>query len=189
MRVEADEGREAAENPTSSEVVYRYPMPWWYWLTLVPVGMWVVVVLCSAHSMLTVLAKYGVDLAPSPQMLFVFGLWSACMIAAPVWALVRRLAMQNNAWVRLDDAGITVSDWRRRTASLRWEDVRAMHWRFGKATAPGSTIHVQGADRTLHIVVEDLRGRMGPLVEEIAARAGLRCVYENRWDFGARYEA
>lgn len=187
MRVEAHEDREAAENPTSSEVVYRYPMPWWYWVVLlVPAGMWACVCFTLIHDMWRWGWAWG---GSPPRILLELGFLGPLCMAAIAWALARRLVMENNAWVRLDDAGITVSDWRKRTASLRWEDVRAMHWRFGNATAPGSTIHVQGADRTLHIVVEDLRGRMGPLVEEIAARAELRCVYENRWDFGARYEA
>ena len=168
-----------------SEVVYRYPMPWWYWLLLLAPGpIWAVLLLMVLPSAF----RYGWG-PPPPWLVFRFALWVAVLTAAPAWALVRRLAMQNNAWVRLDEEGVAVSDWRGRVARLGWGDVREMYWRLGKASAPASTIYIRGPDRTLHIPVMDLRGHTGPLVKEIAARAGLRCVHEGRFDLGARYEA
>jgi hypothetical protein len=169
------------------ETIYRYPMPWWwYWALLTPAG------ICASvlFNMIRAVRNWGPAWAGSlnPEFLWLV-LGGPITMAAVAWTLAQRRAMETNAWVRLDDDGITVSDWRRRRSHLDWEDVQQMYWRLGKASAPASTIHVRGEGRTLRIPVEDLRGRLGPLAEEIAARARLTLVYENRWDFGARYEA
>ncbi len=173
-------------NVEMSETVYRYPMPWWYWSLLIPAGFWAWV----CFDLIWMMRKWGWAGGGSfPPALLQLVLAASLLMASQVWAVVRRRVMETNTWVRLDDDGITMSDWRRRISHLAWEDVQEMHWRFGKASAPGSTMHVRGEGRTLRIPVEDLRGRLGPLAEEIAARAGLKCVHEGWLDIGARFEA
>ena len=183
---ETAEDRQPGVERHGWEVLYTYPMPWPYWLLTPAAGIWA----WGLFDLVRIVRKWQWAWGASPPAaLLHLGLLGVLCMASTAWALARRRVMETNAWVRLDEEGVTVSDWRRRIQALRWDEVQAMYWRLGKADAPASTIHVQGADRTLHVVVEDLRGRMGPLAEEIAARAGLTLVYENRWDCGARYEA
>jgi len=95
-------------NLGSSEVVHRYPMPWWYWLLLVPVATWALVFFGLVQEWRRWAWAWG---GQPPAILVQMALHGTVCLAAVAWALARRRAMETSAWVRLDGDGITVSDW------------------------------------------------------------------------------
>ena len=185
VQVEMPEDGQNGVKSGCPQIFYTYRMRRRDWALLVAVVMYA----CGAFAVLFLLVG-GWQGSTGEWVLLAIAFSCILVTAIVCWSLVWRLAVQNNAWVRLDDEGIEVSDWQARPKALKWQDVRGMQWRFGAANAPWSAIRVQGPEQMLHIPALELVGRSSAqLVNEIAARAGLRCVDVSRFGGVARYEA
>jgi len=163
--------------------VVQYEAPGWYWLLLLPAAMWAAL----AFTVLYVAVRHGWAGGRPPWGALGLGLLCAIVPVVICWRLARSLRLSTNGWVRVDDRGIAFRNWSGRVARLSWDEVRDMRWRLGSPTVPLSTIRIRGQRRSLDIPVLHFGGRMTPVVSEVAARAGLRCLHTSRLGLGARY--
>ena len=157
----------------------------WYWL-------WSLVVAGGATASAAFVGLYGLVRvgwrgSPAEWSLLLTGFLLVMVSAAIVPGVARLLAMRANAAVHVDETGIAVTDWRRATVRLGWEEIREMRWRVGSRLSPGSTVWVRSTVQAAAIPV--FVERLDALVAEIAARADLKCVQESALQLGARYKA